>query len=302
MESYNISESGSELCSPAFVRELMERFGIAPRREFGQNFLINSAIPRRIAEAATDGIENACVLEIGPGIGTMTRELSKRAEKVAAVEIDRALIPVLEYTLSGCDNVSVVNRDIMKCDIDELTRGFFGERVYHVCANLPYYITTPIIMKLLEEGGERLRSVTVMIQTEVAERLTAPPNTAEYGSVTAAVSYYGRVRRLFTVSPGSFLPAPKVTSTVVKLELYPRDERPVRPTDEKAMFRVIAAAFGQRRKTLPNALAAGIGELSKDEAADILTFLGYDPRVRGEALGIADFAAISDELVKRRGK
>ena len=285
-----------DLCSPAFVRDLMERFGIAPRKEFGQNFLINRAIPRRIAESSVADEESACVLEIGPGIGTMTRELSELAGKVASVEIDRSLIPVLEYTLADCDNVTVINRDIMKCELPELTREAFGERDYHVCANLPYYITTPIIMKLLEEGGERLRSITVMIQTEVAARLTAQPNTADYGSITAAVAYYGRAKRLFTVSPGSFLPAPKVTSTVVKIELYKKDERPVMPRDEKMLFRVISAAFGQRRKTLTNALSAAFSNRSKAELEAIITELGYDPRVRGEALGVADFAAIADKL------
>ena len=289
-----------DLCSPAFVRELMERFGIAPRREFGQNFLINRAIPQRIAYSSVgDSEENACVLEIGPGIGTMTRELSKLAGTVAAVEIDRSLIPVLEYTLSDCENVTVINRDIMKCDLEALMREAFGERDYHVCANLPYYITTPIIMKLLEEGGERLRSITVMIQTEVALRLTAAPNTADYGSITAALAYYGRTKRLFTVSPGSFLPAPKVTSTVVKIELYRPGERPVVPRDEKMLFRVIAAAFGQRRKTLTNALTASFSDVGKTELEEILVGLGFDPRVRGEALGVADFAAIADRLTER---
>lgn len=285
-----------DLCSPAFVRELMEQFGIAPRKEFGQNFLINRAIPRRIAESSVADEEGVCVLEIGPGIGTMTRELAELAGKVVSVEIDRSLIPVLEYTLSDCDNVTVINRDIMKCELPALTREVFGERDYHVCANLPYYITTPIIMKLLEEGGERLRSITVMIQTEVAARLTAQPNTADYGSITAAVAYYGRAKRLFTVSPGSFLPAPKVTSTVVKIELYKKDERPVKPLDEKMLFRVISAAFGQRRKTLTNALSAAFSNRSKAELEAILTELGYDPCVRGEALGVADFAAIADRL------
>lgn len=287
-----------DLCSPAFVRELMERFGIAPRREFGQNFLINRAIPRRIAESSIGENTGACVLEIGPGIGTMTRELSELADTVAAVEIDRALIPVLGYTLSDRENVTVINHDIMKCDMDELTRDAFGERDYHVCANLPYYITTPIIMKLLEEGGERLRSITVMIQSEVAARLTAAPNTSDYGSITAAVAYYGRARRLFTVSPGSFLPAPKVTSTVVRIDLYAPGDRPVTPRDEKMLFRVIAAAFGQRRKTLPNALAAAFPYKTKSELEAILIGLGHDPRVRGEALGIAEFAAVADKLTE----
>ncbi len=286
----------SELCSPAFVRELMARHGIAPRREFGQNFLINPAIPRRIAEAAVGGEADVNVLEIGPGIGTMTTELSRLAGKVAAVEIDRALIPVLAETLDGCENVAVINRDIMKCSLPELTREAFGDEDYRVCANLPYYITSPIIMKLLEEGGERLRSVTVMIQTEVASRLTASPGTQDYGSITAAVAYYGTAKKLFTVSPGSFLPAPKVTSTVIKIELYRPGERPVTAKDEKTLFRVISSAFGQRRKTLPNALSAGMPELSKDAAVSLVTSLGYDERIRGEALGIGDFARIADAI------
>ncbi len=287
-----------DLCSPAFIRELMERFNISFRHEFGQNFLINGAIPKKIAAASVGG-SGGCVLEIGPGIGTMTRELSRLADTVAAVEIDRSLIPVLEYTLSDCENVTVINNDIMKCDIDALTRDVFCGREYHVCANLPYYITTPIIMKLLEEGGERLRSVTIMIQTEVAARITAAPGTSEYGSITASVAYFGTAKRLFTVSPGSFLPAPKVTSTVVRIDIYRPDERPVKPRDEKVMFRVISAAFGQRRKTLPNALSAGFPALSKSDASDLLASLGYDPRVRGEALGTADFAKIADEIVNR---
>ncbi len=295
-------ENGFDLCSPAFVRELMARYGVSFRHEFGQNFLINRAIPERIARAAVGDSDDACVLEIGPGIGTMTRELSRLANTVLAVEIDASLIPVLEYTLSDCENVTVLNRDFMKCPLDELTRSAFGGREYRVCANLPYYITTPIIMKLLEESDGRLRSVTVMVQTEVAARLTAAPGTADYGAITAAVAYYGRAKRLFAVSPGSFMPAPKVTSTVVSIEIYSPEERPVRPIDEETMFRVISSAFGQRRKTLPNAISAGFPEISKSDAADILASLGYDPRVRGEALAVPDFARIADAISERRGQ
>ena len=165
------------LTSPREVREIMERFGVTTKKEYGQNFLINDAIPRRIAEAACGSDGGVCVLEIGPGIGVMTRELSALSEKVLAVEVDASLMPVLDYTLSDCGNVTVLNRDILDCDIDELAMSAFGEREFCVCANLPYYITTPIIMRLLEHGGKRLRSITVMVQTEVAARLVAKPGS-----------------------------------------------------------------------------------------------------------------------------
>ena len=284
------------LTNPREVREIMERFGIAPKKEFGQNFLINDAIPRHIAQAATDGIDDACVLEIGPGIGVMTRELSMLAGQVLAVEIDKSLMPVLEYTLADCDNVTVVNNDILECDVDALTRSAFGDRDYHVCANLPYYITSPIIMALLEHGGSRLRSVTVMVQTEVASRLVAKPGSSDYGAITAAVSYHGRASKLFTVSPGSFLPAPKVTSAVVKIELYRDEDRPVRVKNYDTLRRVVAGAFGQRRKTLENALSTAFPALGKENVGAILQSVGIDPRTRGEVLSVADFARVADAI------
>lgn len=285
----------NKLCSPRYVHELMEQFSIAPQKRYGQNFLINDAIPKRIASAAAEtGTE--CVLEIGPGIGTMTRELSFLFDSVTAVEIDRDLIPVLTHTLSDRGNCSVINRDILECDISQLAEERFGGREFAVCANLPYYITTPIIMKLLECGCEKLRSLTVMIQTEVADRLIAKAGSAEYGAITSAVAYYGQARKLFSVSPGSFLPAPKVSSSVVKIDIYRPNERPVIPKDEKLMFRVISAAFGQRRKTLPNALAAGIAELDRAKIESILSEMGLDPKIRGEKLGIAEFALLSDKI------
>ncbi len=291
-----MNDSSINLCSPRYVRELMDEFSIAPQKRYGQNFLINDAIPKRIADASAE-TEVPCVLEIGPGIGTMTRELSERFEKVIAVEIDRDLIPVLEKTLADKSNVTVINSDIMAIDIDALAREHFGDRDFAVCANLPYYITTPIIMKLLECGCSRLRSVTVMIQTEVADRLVAKAGSAEYGAITASLAYYGQAKKLFSVSPGSFLPAPKVSSTVVKIEIYPENLRPLHPKNEKLMFRLIAAAFGQRRKTLPNALSAGIPEISKENLLSALDEMNLDPRVRGEALSVAQFAELSDRLV-----
>ncbi len=288
------------LCSPKYVRELMDEFGIAPQKRYGQNFLINDAIPKRIAAASAEG-GTPCVIEIGPGIGTMTRELAELFDTVTAVEIDTDLIPVLSHTLSDKPNASVINRDIMECDIDTVSRENFGDRDFAVCANLPYYITTPIIMKLLECGCERLKSLTVMIQTEVADRLVSKAGTAEYGAITAAVAYYGEAKKLFSVSPGSFLPAPKVTSSVVKIDLYEKDRRPVIPHDEKLMFRVIAAAFGQRRKTLSNAINAYIPNITKAEVEEILLSLGMNPKIRGEALDIAAFAAISDKISEMWG-
>lgn len=285
----------NKLCSPRYVHELMEQFGIAPQKRYGQNFLINDAIPKRIASAAAEtGVD--CVLEIGPGIGTMTRELSFLFDSVTAVEIDRDLIPVLAHTLSDRENCSVINRDILKCNISQLAEEQFGGREFAVCANLPYYITTPIIMKLLECGCEKLRSLTVMIQTEVADRLTAKAGSAEYGAITSAVAYYGQAKKLFSVSPGSFLPAPKVSSSVVKIDIYRPNERPVTPKDEKLMFRIISAAFGQRRKTLPNALVSGIAELDRAKVESTLSEIGLDPRIRGEKLGIAEFALLSDKI------
>ena len=287
-----------DLTSPREVREIMERFGVTTKKEYGQNFLINDAIPRRIAEAACGSDGGACVIEIGPGIGVMTRELSTLAESVLAVEVDASLMPVLDYTLSDCGNVTVLNRDILDCDIDELAMSAFGGREFCVCANLPYYITTPIIMRLLEHGGKRLRSITVMVQTEVAARLVAKPGSVDYGAITASVSYHGCASRLFTVSPGSFLPAPKVTSTVVKIELYRDDERPVSVCDYDTLRRVIAGAFGQRRKTLENALSAAFPELGKERVGAILQSVGIDSLTRGERLSVAEFASIADAIVK----
>ena len=204
-----------DLCQPSVIRQLMEEAGIRFRKDFGQNFLINPAVPERIADSCADR-EDCMVLEIGPGIGCLTRELALRYEKVVAIEIDRGLLPVLAKTLADCPNAHVVNADVMKIDIPRLIKEEAEGRDVVVCANLPYYITTPILMRLLE-CGVPFRSITVMVQAEVATRLTAKAGESDYGAITAVLGYYGDVKRLFTVPAGCFMPAPKVNSAVIRI-------------------------------------------------------------------------------------
>lgn len=282
------------LCDIRTVREILSAFGTGTKKGFGQNFLINQAIPERIAENCCDD-ENSVIVEIGPGIGCLTAELAKRYKKVIAFEIDKTLIPVLSYTLGEYKNVEVINQDILEVDLAAvLKEKAAGEKV-SVCANLPYYITTPILMSLVE-CGYPFDSITVMVQAEVASRLAAKAGSADYGAITASLGYYGEVEKLFTVSAGNFMPAPKVNSAVVRLDLY--KDKPVKPIDEKTFFAVIKAAFGQRRKTLVNALQTGFPSLTKEEITEAVTSLGFDERIRGEKLSTADFAALADKLVK----
>ena len=279
-----------ELTTPSVIRELMSEAGITFRKEFGQNFLIRRDVVERIADAAAED-EDTMILEIGPGIGTLTQKLCERYRKVVAIEIDRGLIPVLGKTLAPYDNVTVIEGDVMKVDLAALIEREAEGRPVAVCANLPYYITTPILMRLLESHLP-LTSVTVMIQTEVADRLAAAAGSAEYGAITAVLGYYGRVERLFTVSAGCFLPPPKVSSAVVRLDLY---QTPPAVRSEALLFRVIHAAFAQRRKTLVNAL---LGAVSLDKAAitELLVSLGHSPTVRGECLSTEEFIALSDAI------
>ena len=233
-------------------------------------------------------------MEIGPGIGCLTAELAKRYKRVIAFEIDRTLIPVLKYTLGSYSNVEVINADILKVDLVEVLREkAAGERV-SVCANLPYYITTPILMRLLE-CGYPFDSITVMVQREVADRLCAAPGSADYGAITASLCYYGAPKKLFTVTAGNFMPAPKVDSAVVRIDLW-RD-KPVKPQSPELFFKVIRAAFGQRRKTLTNALSTAFPELSKDALTAAVTSCGHDARIRGERLSTAEFAVLADALL-----
>lgn len=281
-----------ELTNPSVIRALMEEAGISFRKEFGQNFLINRDVVARIADSAAD-TSDVMVLEIGPGIGCLTKELAERYEKVVAIEIDRGLIPVLQKTLADYPHVSVIEGDVMKLDLAEIIEREAAGRRVAVCANLPYYITTPILMRLLELHLP-LTSVTVMIQSEVADRLAAPAGSADYGSITAVLGYYGEVRRLFTVSAGNFLPAPKVASAVVQLSLY--TEPRYTPRSEAFFLRTVQAAFAMRRKTLVNALSAMGTGLDKERLSAIITSLGHSPTVRGERLSTAEFVALADAL------
>lgn len=281
------------LCDIRTVREILAAFSTTTKKSFGQNFLINKNVPEEIADNCCDD-ENSVIIEIGPGIGCLTAELAKRYKKVIAFEIDETLIPVLKYTLGEFRNVEVINQDIMEVDLAAvIAEKAAGEKV-SVCANLPYYITTPILMRLLE-SRIAFDSITVMVQAEVASRLAAAPGTADYGAITASLNYYGTPKKLFTVSAGNFMPAPKVNSAVVRIDLY--KEKPVVPKNEEVFFKVIKSAFGQRRKTLVNALQTGFKDRSKEELTSIITSLGFDERIRGEKLSTADFAAIADKMV-----
>ena len=283
-----------DLCNLSVIKSVMADAGITFRKEFGQNFLINRIIPEEIAEQCADDPESM-ILEIGPGIGCLTAELACRYAKVVAVEIDKGLIPVLDRTLAEFDNVTVINEDVMKIDLPALIAEHSEGRPVSVCANLPYYITTPILMMLLE-SGVKFRTITVMVQNEVAQRLVAPPGKADYGAITAILGYYGTVRRLFKVSAGSFVPAPKVDSAVIRIDLY--REPKYTPKDEALMRNVIKAAFEMRRKTLQNALSAKLSGYTKDEIKDAIVSIGYPETVRGECLSTEDFVKLSDLLIE----
>lgn len=282
------------------IKDIMSIYNISFRKEFGQNFLTNISVVEDIADSCSD-TPDATVLEIGPGIGVLTQELAFRYRKVIAVEIDNGLIPVLRYTLSDCPEgvVEVVHADVMKTDLKALLAPAFEAGRVSVCANLPYYITTPILMTLLESGLP-FEYITIMIQSEVADRLCARAGSKEYGSITAVLNYYGTAEKLFKVSAGNFIPAPKVDSTVVRIKLH--KEKPHRPQDEATLFKTIRAAFEQRRKTLPNALSAGFPDISKENLTAIIESCGHRPDIRGERLDIADFVALADGIFALRSE
>lgn len=271
----------------------MSEAGITFRKDYGQNFLINRMIPEEIAESCTDNADSM-ILEIGPGIGCLTKELALRYRKVVAVEIDCGLIPVLDKTLAEFDNVTVINADIMKTDIAALVNEYSSGLPVSVCANLPYYITTPILMYLLE-SGVKFSSITVMVQNEVATRLTAKAGSSDYGAITAVLGYYGEARRLFKVSAGSFTPAPKVDSAVVRIDLY--DTPKYSPKNEKLFRNLIKAAFEMRRKTLVNAISSKLPVIDKEHAKEAIISLGFPETVRGERLSTEDFVKLSDLLL-----
>ncbi len=281
------------------IKRIMEAHGLNFQKKFGQNFLISEAVPQRTAEAAAESARSASsggaisALEIGPGLGTLTCELCRRFDRVVSVEIDSTLIPALGETMAEFDNLKVVNSDILKIDLASLVNDEFAGTTPVVCANLPYYITTPILMYLLE-SGVKFGSITILVQREVADRLCAKAGSPEYGAITASVAYRGRAERLFTVGAGCFYPAPKVDSAVVRITLY--DKPPYDVDDEDMLFRVIAAAFAQRRKTLVNALSSGIPGLSKEKLCQLLAECNIDEKIRGEKLDIGTFAMISNKI------
>ena len=281
-----------DLCNLSVIKSVMADAGITFRKEFGQNFLTNRIIPEEIAEQCADDPESM-ILEIGPGIGCLTAELACRYAKVVAVEIDKGLIPVLDKTLAEFDNVTVINDDVMKIDLPKLIAEHSEGRPVSVCANLPYYITTPILMMLLE-SGINFRTITVMVQNEVAQRLVAPPGKADYGAITAMLGYYGTVRKLFKVSAGCFVPAPKVDSAVIRIDLY--REPKYKPRDERLMRNLIKAAFEMRRKTLQNAISAKIQGYTKDEIKEAIVAIGHPETVRGECLSTEDFVNLPNFL------
>ncbi|MBR1497177.1 MAG: ribosomal RNA small subunit methyltransferase A [Oscillospiraceae bacterium] len=273
------------------IKALLDRHGFRFSKSLGQNFLRASWVPEKIADAA--GLdEHTGVLEIGPGIGCLTAELSRRAKKVLSIEADRALQPVLAETLSGRENVELLFGDALKQDFAALARERFascGRAV--VCANLPYNISSPVLTALVRAG--RFQRLTVMVQRELAQRVCAREDTADYGAFTVLMQWHALPEKLFDVPPDCFIPAPKVTSSVLRLER--RAAPPAAVNDEGRMFALVRAAFGQRRKTLCNALANGMG-LPRERIAEALKGLNLDERVRGEALSLADFAALSDAL------
>jgi 16S rRNA (adenine1518-N6/adenine1519-N6)-dimethyltransferase len=258
----------------------------------GQNFLIDNSVPERIAcESGID--ENCGVLEIGPGVGCLTSELAKRAGRVLAVEIDKRLIPVLEESLSGFENIDIINADAMRMDISETVRGKFVGLHPVVCANIPYNITSPLITKLIKEG--LFEKITVMVQREVAKRICAEKGTADYGSLTVYVNYYYEPSILFDVPPGSFFPQPKVFSSVVTMTR--RDPLSWGTHDEKLFFRTVRAVFERRRKTLVNSLLPAFGgEIGKDGIESAVSACGFDPLVRGETLGTPEFIRLTAAL------
>lgn len=282
-----------KLFNPSELKRVIEMHGFSFSKSLGQNFLIDENVLGRIVEGS--GVDkNSCALEIGPGAGVLTRELARAAKSVVAVEIDKSLMPLLEYTLGEFDNVSVVNEDVLKVDLKSLIAEKFGDASVHVVANLPYYITTPIIMKFLEEEIP-VKSLTVMVQKEVAERMAAPPGGKDYGALSAAVQFYTVPKVITKAEPHCFMPQPKVASTVIRLEVQ---EKPtVDVVDKDKMFNIIKSAFGQRRKTLLNALSKSpYINIGKESVVSALETLGLDSNIRGEKLSLEQFARLSDLL------
>ena len=283
----------ADLGSAKSTANIINKYGFSFQKRFGQNFLIDEHVLDKIVDAALVGKEDG-VIEIGPGIGTMTQRLCEAASKVVAIEIDRELIPILNETMSGYDNVKIINSDVMKTDLDKLIREEFSGMSVKVVANLPYYITTPIVMSLLENHLP-VESITIMVQKEVAQRMQAGPGTKDYGALSLAVQYYADTYIAANVPPNCFMPRPKIGSGVIRLTV--RKEAKVEVADEKLMFSLIRAAFNQRRKTLVNAVTNFPSlDYTKEDIEKALAELDISEKIRGEALSLQQFAELSNIL------
>lgn len=277
------------------IKDLLARHGFHFSKALGQNFIVNPAVCPRMADESGIDSESG-VIEIGAGIGVLTAELAKRAKKVVCIELDTRLLPILDETLADFDNVEIINADVLKTDLAALIEEKFKGMSVYVCANLPYYITSPVIMSLLESKLP-LTAITVMVQREAAQRLCAPVGSRLSGAVTVAVDYYAEAKKLFDVSAGSFMPAPRVDSSVIRLDI--RKEPSVAVKDEKLFFSMVHAAFGQRRKTASNSISSGTG-ISKDTVARAIEQCGLPPAVRAETLTAPQLAALCDSLYELR--
>ena len=277
------------------IKSVLQKHGFTFSKALGQNFIVNPSVCPRIAEegGAREGVG---VLEVGAGIGVLTAELAKRADKVVCVELDTRLLPVLDETLADYDNIKIINGDILKVDLHEILREEFGDMPVIVCANLPYYITSPVIMRLLE-SRLNIESVTVMVQKEAAVRLCADVGSRDSGAVTVAVNFYSEAQKLFDVSRGSFMPAPNVDSAVIRLDI--RKEVPVEVTDEKFFFSMVRSAFSQRRKTASNGISSGLG-MPKQKVIEAIENAGLPATVRAESLTMEELGILCEELYKLR--
>ena len=281
---YNLTDIGT-------IKDILARHGFHFSKALGQNFIVNPSVCPRMAEES--GIDESCgVIEIGAGIGVLTAELAKRAKKVVVIEIDTKLLPILDETLKDFDNIEIINQDVLKTDLAALIKEKFDGMPVYVCANLPYYITSPVIMTLLESRLP-IEAVTVMVQKEAAQRLCAPVGSRLSGAVTVAVDYYAEAQKLFDVSAGSFMPAPKVDSCVIRMDI--RKEPEIEISDEKLFFRMVHAAFGQRRKTAANSISAGSG-IPKDIVIKAIEECGFEPSVRAEGLNMAELADLCEKI------
>lgn len=283
----------SNLSDIGVIKSVLQRHGFTFSKALGQNFIVNPSVCPRIAEegGAREGVG---VLEVGAGIGVLTAELAKRADKVVCVELDTRLLPVLDETLADFENIKIINGDILKVDLHKILKEEFGDMPVIVCANLPYYITSPVIMRLLE-SRLNIESVTVMVQKEAAVRLCAEVGSRDSGAVTVAVNFYSEAQKLFDVSRGSFMPAPNVDSAVIRLDI--RKEVPVKVTDEKFFFSMVRSAFSQRRKTASNGISSGLG-MPKSTVIEAIENAGLPSSVRAESLTMEELGILCEELYK----